>query len=92
MAAEEGGRGDWVGRFSSGLALPLGPLLGVNADVLGRAFDHQLAAAGPRLGAHVDHPVSRSNHLEVVLDYQDRVARLDQPLKHMQQLFDVGKV
>src|SRR5262245_9286522 len=50
------------------------------------------AAAGAALGAHVDEPVGRLDDVEVVLDDQDRVARLDQPRQDAEELADVLEV
>ena len=44
------------------------------------------------LGAEVDDPVGLLDHVEVVLDHEHRVARVDQPLQHLEQLLDVGEV
>ena len=45
-----------------------------------------------RLGAQVDDPVGRLDHVEVVLDDDDRVAEIDQPVQHVEQLADVVEV
>ena len=44
------------------------------------------------LGAEVDDPVGLLDHVEVVLDHEHRVARVHQPLQHLEQLLDVGEV
>ena len=44
------------------------------------------------LGAHVDHPIGRLDHVEIVLDHDHRVAQLDQPIEHVQQLGDIVEV
>ena len=51
-----------------------------------------LAAAVAAFGAQVDDPVRRLDHVEVVLDHEDRVAGVDQPVEHLEQLLDVGEV
>ena len=61
-------------------------------DVLGRALGDDRAAAGAALGAHVDDPVGGLDHVEVVLDDEHRVARVDQPAEHAEQLADVLEV
>ena len=48
----------------------------------------RLAALGP----HVDQPVGGLDHVEVVLDHDDRVALVDEPLQHLEQPLDVGEV
>jgi len=51
------------------------------------------AARHPRpFGTEVDHPVGLLDHVEVVLDHEHRVAGIDQPLEHLEQLLDVGEV
>ena len=49
-------------------------------------------AADARLGAEVDDPVGRLDHLEVVLDDDDRVAQVGQAVEHVEQLADVVEV
>ena len=43
-------------------------------------------------GAEVDDPVGRLDHVEIVLDDDHRVAEIDQPAEHVQQLADVVEV
>jgi hypothetical protein len=59
-------------------------LLGVPA----RAGTALLAA----LRAQVERAVGGLDHVEVVLDHHDRVARVHEPLQHLEQLLDVGEV
>ena len=61
-------------------------------DVFRRAGGHDVAAAVARLGAHVDDPVGRLDHVEVVLDHDDGVAQVDQPIEHVEQLGHVVEV
>ena len=42
--------------------------------------------------AHVDDPVSRLDHVEIVLDHDDRVPLLDETVEHFEQLVDVVEV
>ena len=44
------------------------------------------------LRAEVYHPVGLGDDVEVVLDHDDRVAGVDQPVQHARQLLDVGHV
>ena len=60
--------------------------------VLGRAGRDELAALVAALRAEVDHPVGLLDHVEVVLDHEHRVAAVDEPLQHLEQLLDVGEV
>ena len=65
---------------------------GMGDDVLGRAGGDDVAALVAGLGAQVDHPVGRLDHVEVVLDHHDRVAQIDQPVEHVEQLGQVVEV
>ena len=62
------------------------------AICLGRALGDDLAAARAALRPEVDDPVGRLDDVEVVLDDDDRVAGLDEPVEHLEQLLDVGEV
>ena len=57
-----------------------------------RAGGHDLPATAAPLGAEVDHPVGSLHDVEIVLHHEHRVARLDEPFEHRQQLPDVGHV
>src|SRR5687768_9267362 len=48
------------------------------ADLLRRALRDDRAAAFAALGAHVDEPVGALDHVEVVLDDEDRIAEVGQ--------------
>ena len=61
-------------------------------DLLGRPLGDDPAAAGAALGAEVDDPVGRLDHVEVVLDHDDRVARRGEAVQHLEQLADVVEV
>src|SRR5258708_2847782 len=52
------------------------------ADVLGRALRDDAPAAVAALGAEVDHPVRRLDHVEVVLDHDDGVAVVAQAVQN----------
>ncbi len=62
------------------------------AMVSGVSYRHHLAAARAAFRTEIDHPVRRLDDVEVVLDDQDRSARLDQPAECRQQLADVIEV
>src|SRR5690606_25328432 len=62
------------------------------AEDLRRAFGDDLATAVAAFGAHVDDPVSALDHVQVVLDDQDRVTQIRQAVQHVQQVVDVSKV
>ena len=61
-------------------------------DLFGRADGDDMAAPFARLGAHVDDPIGRLNDVQIVLDDHHRVAQLDQPIEHVQQLGQVVEV
>ncbi len=65
---------------------------GHRGDLLGRALGDDQATAGAALGAHVHEPVGGLDHVEVVLDDDDRVALVDQAGEDLQQLADVLEV
>src|SRR5437588_322278 len=46
----------------------------------------------PAPGSHVDQPIGRLDHIEVVLDHDHAVARVDESLEHVQQPLDIGEV
>src|SRR5450432_1189555 len=69
-----------------------GEALGNVADILGRALRDDAPAAVAALGAQVDHPVRGLDDIEVVLDDDDRVAVVAQPVQHRQQQVDVVEV
>ena len=57
-----------------------------------RALRDDPAAARAAFGTEVDEPVGFGDHVEVVLDDDDRVAGIDQPMQHANQFLDVGHV
>src|SRR5690606_28486510 len=61
-------------------------------DLLGRSERHDLATAGTTFWAEVDHVVHRLDDVEVVLDHEDGVAGVHQPLQHLEELADVLEV
>ena len=48
--------------------------------------------ASPPSGPEVDEVVGLLDHVEIVLDHEHRVAAVDEPLQHLEQLLDVGEV
>ena len=60
--------------------------------VFRRALDDDAAALIAGFGAEVDDPVGRLDHVEIVLDDDDRVAQIDQAIEHVEQLADVVEV
>ena len=61
-------------------------------DGFGRAGDHDLPSPISAFRPEVDDPVGGLDHVEVVLDDDHRVARVDQAVENLEQLLDVGKV
>ena len=60
--------------------------------VLGRAGADQLAAGLAAFGAEVDDPVGGADHVEVVLDHDQRMAGVEQLAQRAHQLGDVVEV
>ena len=61
-------------------------------DLLRVALRDDAPTACAAFGAQVDDPVGLGDHVEVVLDHDDRVAGIDEPVQHAHQLLDVGHV
>src|SRR5512142_1312073 len=75
VPAAPGARRSDVEEFLEELA---GVALLDRGDVLGRPRGDDRAATRSALGTEVDHPVGGLDHVEVVLDHDDRVAGLHQ--------------
>ena len=58
-------------------------------DLLRRPGCHHAAAAFAAFGAHVDHPVGRFDHIQLMFNHNDSIAQIDQPLEHVQKPLDV---
>ena len=67
-------------------------VVGERGDFFRRAAGGDLAAGFAPFGPQVDDPVGRLDDVQVVLDHQHRVAQVDQPVEHGQQLADVVEV
>ncbi len=61
-------------------------------DLLRRALGHDAAAPGAALRSQVDDPVGRLDDVQVVLDDDDRVAGVHEPMEHLEQLLHVREV
>src|SRR5712664_679952 len=86
-----------VGSGGAAAAEDLSEILpGVTALRLGyllrRACRDDAAALVAALWTDVHDPVRALDHVEVVLDHQHGVARLDQPVEHVQETLDVVEV
>ena len=64
----------------------------ISAICFGRALGDDPAAVLAPFGAQVEDPVGRLHHVEVVLDDDDRVPLVLEPVQHLQQLLDVVEV
>ena len=64
----------------------------LGGDLLGGAGGDHHAALLSALGPHVDEAVGALDDVEVVLDHDDAVAGVHQPLQHLQQSLHVGEV
>ena len=61
-------------------------------DLFGGSGCDNLSSTPPALGAHVDNVVGALDHIQVVLDDDDRVALIDKPVEHAEQHLDVLEV
>ena len=61
-------------------------------DVFRCTFGDEASAIGAGIGPEVDDPIGAFDHIEIVLDHQQRVSGIDEFLKHAEQAFDVGEV
>ena len=61
-------------------------------DIVGGARDHHFASTITTLGSEIDDPVGGLDDIEIVLDDHHRVALLDQPIEHAEQLREMGFV
>ena len=58
-------------------------------DLLRRSRSDEAAAVVARFRTEIDDPIRAFDHLEIVLDHDDRVAGVDQALKHLHQQRDI---
>jgi hypothetical protein len=61
-------------------------------ELLRLPLEDDAPAVLPRLGAELDHPVGARDDVGVVLDDDERVAALDQPLEHAEEAAHVRQV
>ena len=62
---------------------------GVLGDLFWSAGDQDLATLVTALRAEINNPVAATDHVKIVLDADDRVALVHQPLHHIHQLVHV---
>ena len=58
----------------------------IRCNLFRRTFGNNMSAAFAALGPHVDDPVGALDHVQVMLDYDQRAASSDQLAKGCQQL------
>src|SRR5262249_21442786 len=61
-------------------------------DRFGRPLGHDVAPVLSTFGAEIDHPIGCLHHVEMVLDDEDRIARVDETVEHREELLDVVEV
>src|SRR5689334_17792746 len=69
-----------------------GVAFGGRGDGAGRAKGDDAAAGFAPFGAEVDEPVGGGDHVEVVLDDDDRVPQVGQPVEDDEQARDIGEM
>ncbi len=72
----------------SAFRLPLSPF----DNLFRRATGNNVAAVDAGFGADVDDPIGGFDDVEVVLDHDDRVAQVDEPIEHFEQFGEVVEV
>ena len=60
--------------------------------MLGRAFGHDAPTTLAAAGAQINDVVGRFDHMQVVLDHDQRIARIAQLMQYFEQLGNVVKV
>ena len=64
----------------------------LEAHLLRRALRHQTSALLAPLGPQINDPVGVANNIHVVLDDDDAVPQVGQPMQDLQQLADIIEV
>ena len=67
-------------------------LLPTSRHVLRRPLGDQPTTPFAGLRTHVDHPVGRLDHVEIMFNHDDRIAEIDQSIQHVEQLGHVVEV
>jgi len=60
--------------------------------ILRPTFGHDSATHVAAIRPHVDDPIRTLDHIQIVLDHQDRIPHVRQPIQHIQQIMNVRKV
>ena len=63
-----------------------------DAHIIGRTDADHFTTAFAALRTQIDQPIRGADDIEVVLDHEQRVTCIDQPIERTQQLFDVVEV
>lgn len=53
---------------------------------------HHPAPSVATLRPEINDPVGGFNHIQIMLDHQDRITLINQPLEHVEQMTDIGRV
>ena len=62
---------------------------GVLGDLFWSAGDQDLATLVTTFGAEIDNPVTATDHVKIVLNADDRIALIHQPLHHILSLIHI---
>src|SRR5699024_9159558 len=65
------------------------PALRTRPDGAGGACDEDVSAGVTALDAEVYDPIGSLDHVELMLDDDDRIAALDEPRQHMKEATDI---
>src|SRR5690242_2822756 len=87
--SHEGGRASWREHVLQELARIA---VGVRRNVLGGTYGNDLPASITAFWAQIDHPVGGFDHVQVVLDHHNGVARIHQPTQYAEQVLHISKV
>ena len=62
------------------------------ATLLRRALRHDAAALFAAFRTEINNPIGIPDHIQIVLDDDDRIAQVGQPVEHVEQLFYIIEV
>ena len=61
-------------------------------DLLRGSLGNQVTSIVPPFRPQVDYPISGSDQIKIVLDHDNRIVRLNQPLEHIQEMSRIRRV
>jgi hypothetical protein len=61
-------------------------------DLFGRALGYNAPSVFAAFGAEVDNPVGVADHVQIVLDDDNRIAEVGEPVQHVKQFLNVVEV